>query len=104
MSMRQEAPEEQAAFYGSQAWKKCRREYKKSVGGLCERCKANGLIEPGYFVHHKEYINARNISDPNILLSFNNLELLCMDCHNKEHGRVKKERRYFIDESGKVFC
>lgn len=104
MSMRREDPEAQAAFYGSRAWKRCRTEYKKSVGGLCERCKTKGLIEPGYIVHHKEYINARNITDPNILLNFDNLELLCMDCHNKEHGREKKNKRFMIGENGKVFC
>lgn len=104
MSMRRDDPEAQAVFYGSRAWKNCRREYKKSVGGLCERCKAKGLIEPGYIVHHKQYVNAHNISDPNVLLSFDNLELLCMDCHNKEHNREKKHKRYLIGEDGKVFC
>lgn len=104
MSMRHDAPAEQQAFYGSRTWKRCRSEYKKSVGGLCERCKAKGLIEPGYIVHHKQYVNARNITDPNILLNFDNLELLCMSCHNAEHGRNKVTKRYIIDEAGRVFC
>ena len=39
----------------------------------------------GYIVHHKNYINTRNINDANITIDFNNLELLCLDCHNKEH-------------------
>lgn len=39
----------------------------------------------GYIVHHKDYINKDNIYNPNITINFENLELLCMDCHNKEH-------------------
>lgn len=48
----------------------------------------------GYMVHHKVYIDANNIWDTNITLSFDNLELLCFDCHNKEHF----ERNDFTDE------
>ncbi len=39
----------------------------------------------GYIVHHKHYIDMSNIYNTDITLDFNNLELLCMDCHNKEH-------------------
>ena len=104
MSMRHDAPEAQQAFYGSQVWKNCRSEYKKSVGGLCERCKAKGIIEPGYIVHHKRYVTAHNITDPSVLLNYDNLELLCMNCHNEEHGKHKHDRRYMVDEFGRILC
>lgn len=39
----------------------------------------------GYIVHHKSYINASNVWNTEITLNFDNLELLCLDCHNKEH-------------------
>lgn len=39
----------------------------------------------GYIVHHKSYINESNIFNPEVTLNFDNLELLCLDCHNKEH-------------------
>lgn len=39
----------------------------------------------GYMVHHKQYINSNNIWNTDITLNFENLELLCFDCHNKEH-------------------
>ena len=68
------------SFYNSLAWKKCREAYIISKYGLCERCK-----EPGLIVHHKKELNPISINDPNITLSWNNLELLCQDCHNKEH-------------------
>lgn len=67
-------------FYKSTAWKKCRDSYFKFRHGLCERCTDSGKI-----VHHKDYITPENINDPEITLSFNNLELLCQDCHNREH-------------------
>lgn len=101
MSMRHEAPEAQMKFYGSRAWKKCRAEYKKKVGGLCERCLAKGRVEAGYIVHHKQYVNPDNIQDPSVLFNFDNLELLCMNCHNEEHGARKK--RYRVLPDGRVF-
>lgn len=89
------------AFYHSGAWKACRKAYASSVGGLCERCYAKGIIKAGVIVHHKQYINPNNISNPNILLSFDNLELLCRDCHAAEHTK-EKNKRYTIDDCGRV--
>jgi len=88
------------SFYKSTAWKKCRAEYIKKCGGLCERCYAQGLIVPGYIVHHKIHLNADNYQDPSIALNFDNLEYLCFDCHQSEH--FKKKRRYKIDADGNV--
>lgn len=68
------------AFYKSSAWIKCRKSYIASKYGLCERCG-----EPGKYVHHKKYITSNNIHDPSITLSWSNLELLCIECHNNEH-------------------
>lgn len=87
-------------LYKSKAWQRCRAAYIKSVGGLCERCLANGLYVPGEIVHHKIYISPANISNPEITLNFNNLELLCRDCHGKEHKT--NEKRYKVDELGRV--
>lgn len=88
------------AFYKSKEWKKTSAAYKKSVGGLCERCQARGLIVPGVIVHHKTYLNPERITDPSITLNWDNLELLCRNCHASEHtGNV---RRYVADELGRV--
>ena len=83
-------------FYLSQAWMKTRDAYAKSQNGLCERCKQAGDI-----VHHKQYITPKNISNPLITLDWANLELLCQDCHNKEHMQ-KQNSRYTIDEYGNI--
>ena len=100
MSMRQEAPEAQRSFYHSKVWQRCRSEYLASVGNLCERCESKGIIKPARFVHHKIYITPDNIRDASILLSFDNLEALCFDCHNSEHFASKK--RYKVGELGKI--
>lgn len=67
-------------FYKSSAWIKCRESYFNMQHGICERCG-----EAGHIVHHKEYITPSNINEPNITLNWDNLELLCQECHNKEH-------------------
>lgn len=73
-------------FYNSKEWKKTQKLYKQMKYGICERCgKPNGII-----VHHKIYIDEVNINNPNITLNFDNLELLCQDCHNHEHHSTHK--------------
>jgi 5-methylcytosine-specific restriction endonuclease McrA len=95
--------EETKGFYKTAAWLKCREAYIKSVGGLCERCLADGKIVPGYIVHHKIHLNPFNVTDPSITLNWNNLEYLCLECHNQEHFKQKVAKRYAIDADGKVF-
>ena len=89
------------AFYQSINWKRTRAAYRKSVGGLCERCKAKGLIVAGDIVHHKRYLTDDNLADPTIALDWDNLELLCMECHNREHTKDKR-KRYRVDADGRV--
>ena len=87
-------------FYKSQRWRDCRAAYAASKGHLCERCLAKGIISTGEIVHHKKYITPDNIGDPMITLNWDNLELVCRECHAKEHQGVKK--RYTVDEVGRV--
>ena len=87
------------AFYKSRAWQNCAKAYAKSKGGLCERCLKDGKVTAGVIVHHKVHITPQNILDPTVTLNWDNLELVCRDCHAKEHG-VK--RRYRVDECGRV--
>ena len=94
------AKEFSKSFYNSKQWKKCRQAYIQSVLGLCEICK-----EPGYIVHHKEELTADNIHNQDITLSMENLQYLCLECHNKVHGIVAKQeptRRVMFDAQGNV--
>ena len=86
------------AFYASAQWIKCRKAYAKSKGGICERCKSNGLIVPGDEVHHKIRLTPQNILKPEIALNWDNLELLCKECHLKEHRKTK----WRDDDEGRV--
>lgn len=96
------------AFYSSAAWKNTREAYKRSVGGLCERCEANGIYGiPGEIVHHKIHLTPENIGNPLIALAFSNLELVCRNCHKEIHegeygAKRKHKKRYEVDEEGHV--
>lgn len=86
-------------FYASQAWKDCRKAYKKSVGGLCERCLKQGIFTPGEIVHHKVHLDDQNINDPMISLNWNNLQLVCRECHADLHG---PHQRYKVMSDGSI--
>lgn len=85
------------AFYLGKAWKQCKRTYMKSQNYLCERCG-----EPAKICHHKVWLTPYNIDDANITLSWDNLEALCQDCHNKEHHKDEPKLRYRYDEEGNI--
>ena len=90
-------------FYHSSVWSETRAAYRRSVGGLCERCLKQGIVKAGYDVHHKVHLTAENVNDPAISLSWNNLELLCRDCHAEEHAsKVRSSWRYTVDDLGQV--
>ena len=91
-----------SAFYSGTAWKETRKAYAKSVGGLCEVCLAKGIYKAGEIVHHKLHLNEHNISDPAVALSWDNLQLVCRDCHAEIHGDKKASRRFTVDELGRV--
>ena len=86
-------------FYSSKAWKDCRLAYRKSKQGLCEQCLKHGMIEAGVIVHHKVHITPDNIHCPEVTMNYDNLELLCRNCHASIHG---KKRRYTVDSLGRV--
>lgn len=75
------AKEYAKSFYNSSAWKKCRNGFMKSKNYICERCGGTA-----YIVHHKKHITPSNINDMNITLNWDNLQALCLDCHNVVHG------------------
>lgn len=86
-------------FYRSVAWKKVRQAYFIQKHGLCERCGG-----PGEIVHHKIYLNPDNINNPSISLNDKYLELLCRECHNREHFEKHYPTRkgFTFDEDGNL--
>ena len=104
-------------FYSSKAWQDCRNEYAKRQHHLCENCLRKGIYKPGVIVHHKIEIDPVTINIPEIALNFDNLELLCRDCHAARHelsggrwsevNRRRREkrdasRRFVVGENGEV--
>ena len=85
-------------FYKSNTWKECRSSFVSYKRGLCEKCLEKGIYSAGVIVHHKVHITPNNINDPNVTLNFDNLELLCRNCHAEAHSRQK---RYKFDEYGR---
>ena len=93
-------------FYKSGRWKDCRRAYMKQVGGLCEVCLSQGLVEPAVIVHHKIHLSPVNVNDTRISLSPDNLIALCKKHHAAEHPELYKGRnkRWIVAPSGKVLA
>ena len=86
-----------AGFYSSGVWQTCREAYAKSKAWTCERCGAAGAQ-----VHHKIRLTPANVSNSDVALNWNNLELLCDECHKAEHKKRKKKKaqRYSVAEDG----
>lgn len=104
-------------FYSSKAWQTCRNEYAARRQFLCEDCLRRGIYKPGVIVHHKIELDPINIEKPEVALNFDNLELLCRECHAERHNLTggrwaavnekKKQKRdaslrYFFGENGEV--
>lgn len=85
--------------YNCKRWKDL-REYKKNINPFCERCLLKGKYNPAYIVHHKEYITQENYMDDNVFYNIDNLESLCLECHNKEH--FSDETDYLFDKNGNI--
>ena len=88
-------------FYLSAQWRATRDAYAASVGRLCEDCLGRGLYVPGKIVHHVTPLTPENVKDPTVALSWENLRLVCRDCHAAEHRR-NDGKRYRIMSDGTV--
>ena len=73
-------------FYNSNDWRTLSLRYTQDRGYKCERCSKIATQ-----VHHKKAIQTPEGWE--LRLDYDNLELLCTDCHNIEHDRFKRKRR-----------
>ena len=85
------------SFYNSSLWVKTRKAYFNARFGLCELCG-----KPGEIVHHKKHITPKNINNPFITLSFDNLQLVCRECHEKIHRPVENQAEGLTFIDGKL--
>lgn len=70
-------------FYTSRQWRRVALQARTVQHNECQRCKARGYYKPCDVVHHKKHVRLF----PNFALDLENLECLCFDCHEEEHGR-----------------
>lgn len=89
-------------FYSTKTWQDCRNRYAAMRGWLCEDCMKRGLYKPGVEVHHIEELTPLNIHRPEVTLNFDNLVLLCRECHKARHDKRLRDRRYTIAPDGEV--
>ena len=74
-------------LYVSKPFRELRRTLIVERGARCERCGAI-LEDPSQVIaHHRVEITLQNLNDPSVTLNPDNIELVCLTCHNKEHNR-----------------
>ena len=90
-------------FYDSPEWKRTRERIKKRDNYECQECKRNGQVQ----TDTNEYSESakrkkiqlvvdhiKELEDyPELALDEENLETSCVDCHNKKHGRIFKNKQ-----------
>ena len=101
-------------FYRSKAWEDVRKTIWLKQNLLCNRCHRPVYVDgiSDYIpkdkrvkgiVHHIKHIEDSNIQDINITLNPDNLEGLCIYCHNDIHTKGKAIRHeYRFDENGNL--
>ena len=111
---RQERKKMRTDVYRSKAWKTIRRTVWISQHCICARCGravyVDGLTD--YLpkekrlkgiVHHKTHLTESNYTDDAVAYSMDNLEGLCIDCHNQEHFTTQATRGGLrFDDNGDV--
>lgn len=74
-------------FYNSKEWKKFRQSLIDERGVICERCHKVITDSSKLHGHHKIELTVNNIFDFEVTLNPDKVELICKDCHDKEHER-----------------
>ncbi len=81
-------------FYSCKPWRDLSYNLKVQRGGKCERCGVRPLYFSNLIGHHKIELNELNVKDPTISLNPANIEIICQDCHNKEHRRFGYDKQH----------
>ncbi len=93
----------------SKRWMEVKRLVWQRAGGLCERCKRDGIAErgvpyitPGVDCHHKIPVESAKTEQEMERLAYdwrNNIELLCVDCHIKTHQEMRSHTKEKVKEN-----
>lgn len=85
-------------FYKTKSWLSCKQAYMNHVNGLCEICFSKNRIVPAKIVHHKIHMNSETVKDDSLAYGFDNLQAVCLACHNDIHFGKKEPKRYEVIE------
>lgn len=83
-------------FYGAKPWRDLSYALKIAAGGKCSRCGKIVLDFKYLIAHHKVELTEDNVDDPNISLNPKLIEIICLNCHNKEHRRFGHKKEVYI--------
>ncbi|WKY44173.1 HNH endonuclease [Eubacteriaceae bacterium ES2] len=64
--------------------------------GKCNRCGTRPKHFSSLIGHHIEELTENNVDDANISLNPENIEIICQQCHNREHRRFGNKRTVYI--------
>ena len=78
------------SFYQSKEWQLLRNQKWVASDGLCEMCRAKGIIKSAKEIHHIVPIEV----DWSKRLEYENLIALCSDCHNQQHLRTSPLQKF----------
>lgn len=88
-------------FYQCKEWRTLRLKALERDNYECQECKKRGKVttskDTKLEVHHIKEVKKH----PELALVLNNLKTVCVDCHNKEHGKLDKyikQKRFWSDE------
>lgn len=87
------------AFYTGKQWRDLSYRLKIERGGKCERCGWAVITKEdwAYLIgHHKVELTEDNVDNPNIALNPEHIEIICNECHNKEHRRFGHRKQVYI--------
>lgn len=96
----------QLRFYNSKKWRKIRDRVRAREGMRCQMC--GKLIRGKSIVDHIIEVNQYNKDDVDITLNEDNLQLLCVECHNTKtfKDRIGKKQdsgvTFDLDERGSI--
>jgi hypothetical protein len=79
------------SFYASEKWINFRLGLINERGTKCSRCGERIAKSKDLIGHHKVELTPENVHDRMISLNPELVDLVCFDCHNKEHNRFGKQ-------------
>lgn len=83
-------------FYCSKPWRELSYNLKIKINGKCNRCGETIVDFSKLIGHHKVELDESNVNDPKVSLNPELIEIICHDCHNKEHRRFGNKKNVYI--------